>query len=138
MATLDEHGREVLDQTPVSVPFKFERPEPIHLRLRRQIIDAMVAAERDGEHETVEDFNDFRIEGEPDSYDDGRSPYEEDSLTGKVPMEEALEVARKEAEQKERDYYEELKKKYAKETAPKQQAMPDADGVEPPKAAPEA
>jgi hypothetical protein len=53
MATLDEHGREVLDQTPVSVPFKFERPEPIHLRLRRQIIDAMVAAERDGEYEVT-------------------------------------------------------------------------------------
>ena len=138
MATLDEHGREVLDQTPVSVPFKFERPEPIHLRLRRQIIDAMVAAERDGEHETVEDFNDFRIEGEPDSYDDGRSPYEEDSLTGKVPMEEALEQARKEAEQKERDYYEELKKKYAEKTEPNQQTMSAGDGSEPPQAAPEA
>ena len=138
MATLDEHGREVLDQTPVSVPFKFERPEPINLRLRRQIIDAMVAAERDGEHETVEDFNDFRIEGEPDSYDDGRSPYEEDSLTGKVPMEEALEMARKEAEQKERDYYEELKKKYAEKTEPNQQITSAGDGSEPPQAAPEA
>ena len=138
MATLDEHGREILDQTPVSVPFKFERPEPIHLRLRRQIIDAMVAAERDGEHETVEDFNDFRIEGEPDSYDDGRSPYEEDSLTGKVPMEEALEQARKEAEQKERDYYEELKKKYVEKTEPNQQTTSAGDGSEPPKAAPEA
>ena len=138
MATLDEYGREVLDQTPVSVPFKFERPEPIHLRLRRQIIDAMVAAERDGEHETVEDFNDFRIEGEPDSYDDGRSPYEEDALTGKVPMEEALEQARQEAEQKERDYYEELKKKYAEKTEPNQQATPAGDGSEPPQAAPEA
>lgn len=138
MATLDERGREVLSQIPVSVPFKFERPEPIHLRLRRQIIDAMVAAERDGEHETVEDFNDFRIEGEPDSYDDGRSPYEEDSLTGKVPMEEALEVARKEAEQKERVYYEELKKKYAEETEPNQQTTSAGDGSESPKATPEA
>ena len=135
MATLDEHGREVLDQTPVSVPFKFERPEPIHLRLRRQIIDAMVAAERDGEHETVEDFNDFRIEGEPDSYDDGRSPYEEDAFTGKVPMEEALEQARQEAEQKEREHYEALKKKYAE---PHQQTTSAGDGSEPPQAAPEA
>lgn len=138
MATLDEHGREVLDQTPVSVPFKFERPEPIHLRLRRQIIDAMIAAERDGEHETVEDFNDFRIEGEPDSYDDSRSLYEEDEFTGKVPMEEALEQARKEAEQKERDYYEELKKKYAEKTEPNPKAEPAGDGSESPKATPEA
>lgn len=135
MATLDEHGREVLDQTPVSVPFKFQRPEPIHLRLRRQIIDTIAAAERDGEHETLEDFNDFSIEGEPDSYDDGRSPYEEDAFTGKVPMEEAMEVARKEAEEKEKEYYEKLKKKYAEqETEP----APSNDSAEPPKAAPEA
>lgn len=135
MATLDECGREVLDQTPVSVPFKFERPESIHLRLRRQIIDAMIAAERDGEHETVEDFNDFRIEGEPDSYDDSRSLYEEDEFTGKVPMEEALEEARKEAEQKEREHYEALKKKYAE---PNPKAEPAGDGSESPKATPEA
>ena len=121
MATLVEYCREVLD--------------PIHLRLRRQIIDAMIAAERDGGHETVEDFNDFRIEGEPDSYDDSRSFYEEDELTGKVPMEEALEQARQEAEQKEREHYEALKKKYAE---PNQQTTSAGDGSEPPQAAPEA
>lgn len=135
MATLDEHGREVLDQTPVSVPFKFERPQPIHLRIRQQIIDAIASAERDGEHETLEDFNDFTIEGEPDSYDDGRSPYEEDALTGKVPMEEAMEKARAEAEQRERDYYEELKKKYAEQ---KTESAPSGAPAEPPQAAPEA
>jgi hypothetical protein len=95
----------------------------------------MVAAERDGEHETVEDFNDFRIKGEPDSYDDSRSLYEEDEFTGKVPMEEALEAARQEAEQKERERYEELRKKYAE---PNQQTTSAGDGSEPPKAAPEA
>ena len=31
-ATLDEHGREWLDQTPVEIPIPFTRPEPIHLR----------------------------------------------------------------------------------------------------------
>lgn len=119
---LDDFGREVLDQTPVAVPFHFTRPEPIHLRLRRQILDVVEAQRHNGEVESLEDFNDFSIEGDPDSYDDGRSPYEEDELTGKIPMEEAYERHVAALERDERAVYEKLKAKY-EAAAPGQEAQ---------------
>lgn len=68
MATLDEFGREVLDQTPVSIPFRVERPEPIHLRLRRLAMEAAASIQGPDE-ETLEDANDFNIPDDPSSFD---------------------------------------------------------------------
>ena len=112
MARLNEFGQEMLDQTPVAVPYQFTRPEPIHLRLRRQILDYVEQQRHNDEVESLEDFNDFSIEGEPDSYDDGRSPYEEDELTGKIPMEEAYDRHVAALQRDERAMYEKLKAKY--------------------------
>ena len=142
MAELDSFGREILDQTPVAVPYHFTRPEPIHLRLRRQILDYVEQQRHNNEVESLEDFNDFSIEGEPDSYDDGRSPYEEDDLTGKIPMEEAYEKHIAQAAQNEKQLYEQLKAKYDA-AAPGQEAQaaaqaapgqPAQAAAEPPKA----
>ena len=140
MAQLDAFGREILDQTPVAVPYHFTRPEPIHLRLRRQILDYVEQQRHNDEVESLEDFNDFSIEGEPDSYDDGRSPYEEDDLTGKIPMEEAYEKHIAQAAQNEKKLYEQLKAKYETaggeqvSTPPQEVAQPANPPAEPPKA----
>lgn len=69
MAELDKNGREVLDQTPVSLPIHFDRPEPIHMRLRRMILEATM--DQKAGDETFEDANDFEIEDDPSSYDTG-------------------------------------------------------------------
>lgn len=67
MATLDENGREILDQTPVAIPFNFDRPEPIHQRLRRMV--EQYHREVNPELETLDDANDFEVEDDPSSYD---------------------------------------------------------------------
>ena len=112
MAKLDERGREILDQTPMAVPFHFDRPQSIHLRLRQQILDFVAEQRKNEEVESLEDFNDFEIEGEPDSYDDARSPYEEDGLTGMIAMEEQAQALQKLNESQEKAFYEKLKAKY--------------------------
>lgn len=74
MASLDENGHEVLDQTPVDIPFHVDRPEPIHLRLRR--IAEQIYAERQhvGEDvESLDEANDFEVEDDPSCYE----PYPE-------------------------------------------------------------
>lgn len=68
MPTLDQFGREVLDQTPVSLPFRVERPEPIHMRLRRLALEAAASIQGPDE-ETLEDANDFAIPDDPSSFD---------------------------------------------------------------------
>lgn len=139
MAKLDERGREVLDQTPMAVPFHFERPQPIHLRLRQQILDFVAEQRQNEEVESLEDFNDFEIDGEPDSYDDARSPYEEDGLTGMIQMEEQAEALQKLSERQEKAYYAKLKEKYegagvSEATLcepPAQPAQPEPDTTKP-------
>lgn len=68
MATLDEFGREILDQTPVSLPIHYDRPEPIHQRIRRMVLEA-IAAQKGEDVETFEDANDFEIPDDPTSFD---------------------------------------------------------------------
>ncbi len=67
MATLDDMGREILDQTPVSLPLKYDRPEPLHLRIRRMILEA-TQEQHDG-FETLEEANDFEVDDDPSSFD---------------------------------------------------------------------
>ena len=68
MATLDEFGREILDQTPVALPIHYDRPEPIHQRVRRLVLEAL-AAQTGKDVETLEDANDFEIPDDPSSFD---------------------------------------------------------------------
>ena len=68
MPTLDEFGREILDQTPVSLPLHYDRPEPIHQRIRRMVLEAM-AAQTGEDVETLEDANDFLVPDDPSSFD---------------------------------------------------------------------
>lgn len=69
MATLTPEGREILDQTPVALPLHYDRPEPIHQRIRRMILQATID-QREGD-ETLEDANDFEIPDDPSSFDTG-------------------------------------------------------------------
>lgn len=68
MPTLDENGREILDQTPVSLPLNYDRPEPLHLRIRRMILEA-TATQNGDDVETIDDANDFLIPDDPSSFD---------------------------------------------------------------------
>lgn len=60
-ATLDEHGREWLDQTPVECPVPYDRPEPIHLRLRRIVEQYHHEMTDANEYETFDDADDFEV-----------------------------------------------------------------------------
>lgn len=73
MAKLDEHGREVLDQTPRAIPLKHlrsrsSRDEDIRALIRQEL---SLRAEEQG-HETFEEADDFEV---GDDYDP-ESPYE--------------------------------------------------------------
>jgi hypothetical protein len=71
---LNESGHEVLDATPASVSIPFRRPEPIHLRLRRMIMQ--YSQQQHEGHESFEDADDFAV-GDPADFEDSRTPYEE-------------------------------------------------------------
>lgn len=116
-ATLDEHGREWLDQTPVEIPIPFTRPEPIHLRLRRMVERYHQEMKDANEYETFDDADDFEVGDNVPSYEDKPSEYEQDFMPSR----------------------EVVNKFFPEQTAPKEQPSPAApDGVEPPQAAPKA
>nr|DAX11102.1 MAG TPA: hypothetical protein [Microviridae sp.] len=116
-ATLDEHGREWLDQTPVEIPIPFTRPEPIHLRLRRIVEQYHQEMKDANEYETFDDADDFEVGDNVPSYEDKPTEYEQDFMPSR----------------------EVVKKLFPERTAPKEQPSPAApDGVEPPQAAPKA
>lgn len=115
-ATLDKEGREWLDQTPVEIPIPFTRPEPIHLRLRR-IVERYHQEMKDAEeYESFEDADDFDVGDGASSYEDKPTEYEQDFMP----------------------HAERIKQMFPEQSAPKPQAMPAGDGVEPPQAAPKA
>lgn len=72
MSTLNEKGHEVFDQTPVSMPIHFDRPTPLHLRIRNQILAAMHELQNNEEFDTPEEADDFSLPVESEFY----SPYE--------------------------------------------------------------
>lgn len=73
MATFDERGREILDQTPVALPLHFDRPEPLYLRIRRMIME-----ELHGSNEPYDpaEENDFDVD-DASSFEDQLSPAEQ-------------------------------------------------------------
>ena len=70
MPVLDENGREILDQTPVSLPLRYDRPEPIHMRIRRMILEA-TSAQKGDDVESLDDANDFLGPDDLSSFDTG-------------------------------------------------------------------
>lgn len=74
MATLNDFGHEQLDPMPKSLTIPFRRPEPLHLKIRRMILEA--SREQYESHESFEDADDFEV-GEPADYEDRTTPYEE-------------------------------------------------------------
>lgn len=75
-ATLDEFGREVLDQTPVAITVPFTRPEPLHLRIRRMVERYHQEMKEKDEYESFEDADDFDVEDGVPSWEDAPSSYE--------------------------------------------------------------
>lgn len=75
MSELNEHGQEVFDQTPVEFPIHFDRPTPLHIRLRQQILDVFNVMRHQDEFETPEEADDFNVPDDPEIWD---SPYEGD------------------------------------------------------------
>ncbi|WP_308620102.1 hypothetical protein [uncultured Desulfovibrio sp.] len=66
MASLDEKGHEILDQTPVAIPFDVTRPEPIHLRMRRIAESFYQERINAGDDvETLDEANDFDVPDDP-------------------------------------------------------------------------
>lgn len=65
MATLDEKGHEILDDTPVAIPAKFMRQPTLTDQVRALIHETSHRAAEKG-METLEEANDFDI---PDEYD---------------------------------------------------------------------
>lgn len=79
-ATLDEHGREVLDQTPRAISVPFTRPEPIHIRLRRLVEQYHREMLEKDEYESFADADDFDVADGAPSYEDSPSEYEADFM----------------------------------------------------------
>lgn len=59
MSELNELGEEIFDQTPVECPIHFDRPMPLHLRIRQQILMAMHDLSYVEEYDTPEEADDF-------------------------------------------------------------------------------
>lgn len=79
-ATLDEFGREVLDQTPRAISVPFTRPEPIHIRLRRLVEQYHREMLEKDEYESFADADDFDVADGAPSYEDSPSEYEADFM----------------------------------------------------------
>ena len=79
-ASLDEFGREVLDQTPIALTVPFTRPEPLHLRIRRMVERYHQDMKDSSEYETFEDADDFDIEDGVPSWEDSPSAYEQNFM----------------------------------------------------------
>lgn len=76
MAVLDSRGAEILDSTPISLPIKFNRPEPLHLRIRRMVIAELNAARTSDEYETFEEADDFEVGDGVASFESSPTEYE--------------------------------------------------------------
>lgn len=55
---VNENGSEKVDTTPVAISIPFERPEPLHLRNRRIILQYL-AEQAANDPETMEEMDDF-------------------------------------------------------------------------------
>lgn len=67
------NGKEVADQTPVSVPAGWSRPVPLQVQIQQMIRREVSRAAASEELETFEEADDFEVE---DEEPDPLSPYE--------------------------------------------------------------
>lgn len=72
---LDEHGRELLDPTPLALPTGFKRPETLSEQIQRMVRTHLSQAAAEQGFETFEESEDFDC-GEDDI--DPRTPFEMD------------------------------------------------------------
>lgn len=79
----DENGREIPNPTPVAVPFPVDRPEPIHLRVRRLVLESINSMAAGPDIETIDEANDFDCPEEDAVY---RGPYDEPDFMPQVPQ----------------------------------------------------
>ena len=79
-ATLDAQGREILDQTPIAITVPFDRPEPLHLRIRRMVERYHQEMKEKDDYESFEDADDFDVEDGVASWEDSPSSYEVDFM----------------------------------------------------------
>lgn len=96
-ASLTDRGHEILDETPVQLPVNFRRPEPLHVRIQRMILEE-IAKNHEG-FESFKDAEDFDVE-EDGEIEDMSSPYEQDfdHISESLKQEVAAEQAAKAAE----------------------------------------
>lgn len=76
MSELDSQGREIFDQTPLNLPFKFDKPIPLHIRLKQQVRMALALQREEQEIGSFEEEDDFTPDDGPDPF--ANSPYEVD------------------------------------------------------------
>lgn len=70
---LDEHGREVLDPTPVAPPVGYKRSPSMVDHIRNMVKSEMLRqAAESADMESFEDADDFEVDDDPDPY----APYE--------------------------------------------------------------
>lgn len=81
--TYDEQNREVLDKTPVAMPFGYEKPESLTDMIARMIRSTNIRASQSGKFETIEEADDFEVD-EPEM----TSPYEFQEMQAERPFSE--------------------------------------------------
>lgn len=135
---LDAAGNEVPDNTPLSIPAGFKRPEKLEDQIRRLIRNAVADADRD-KLETFEESEDFDID---DDMFDPSSPYEEvfDPVLGRgITVDEFRrneEVYRKRYLEAEQKAYEMMERSEALRARPKAAPPAEQSGPKAAQAAP--
>lgn len=66
MIKFDDKGREIPNQTPVSVPLGWQRPLSIQELIKRHIREEMSRQAADDGQETFEEADDFEVDEDPD------------------------------------------------------------------------
>lgn len=67
MAKYDEHGREILDPTPVAMPVGFKRPPSLDERIRAFVRTELSRQAAEEGNETFEEADDFDVPDEEES-----------------------------------------------------------------------
>lgn len=71
------NGREHFDQTPVAYPIHFNRPEPLHIRIRRMILEQMAESQSYNDYDTAEEADNFDVD-EDDQFSSSKYEMEDD------------------------------------------------------------
>lgn len=61
-SVLDKDGREIFEQTPIETPLIIDRPIPLSVRLRSQILEVNRLMREQNEYDTPEEADDFDVD----------------------------------------------------------------------------